>query len=67
MIDPLRILQARAEARAMLFAASEFDLDEALAPLYSYAIESGVIEEFGMDLVTNILHDAFAERAGLEL
>jgi hypothetical protein len=44
-MSPLLVLQARAEARAMLFLACELDLDEALAPLEDYAIENEITDE----------------------
>jgi hypothetical protein len=45
MIAPLRILQARAEARALLWQAGIFNAEEVLAPLYHYAIDNGISEE----------------------
>lgn len=56
---PLMILQERAWARATLYKANEFDLEQALHPLYGYAIESGIVNEFGIELVRAIVRDAF--------
>jgi hypothetical protein len=64
MIAPLRILQARAEARAYLWAAGEFTLDEALEPLYAYAIESGIASEYGTDQVAIMIDTAFELESG---
>ena len=58
-MSPFRILQARAEARALLYAANEFDLDEALAPLRAYAIESGIVDEIGAEEALNLIHRPF--------
>jgi hypothetical protein len=44
-MSPLLVLQARAEARAMLFAACAIDLDQALAPLKAYAVENEIVDE----------------------
>jgi hypothetical protein len=49
--SPLCVLIARAEARALLYAATEFDLPEAADPLQSYAAESGLVDEIGQDAV----------------
>jgi len=58
-LNPLLVLQARAEARAYLHAAGEFDLEQATEPLYRYAISSGIVSEFGMESVSAIIRDAF--------
>jgi hypothetical protein len=58
-MNPLLILQARAEARAMLYAANEFDLEEALAPLLRYAVKSGVADEIGGEATFAIIRDVF--------
>jgi hypothetical protein len=58
--SPLCVLIARAEARALLYAASEFDLPEAVDPLQSYAEESGLVDEIGQD-VQSILAAAFSK------
>jgi hypothetical protein len=64
-VAPLLVLQARAEARALLYGASEFDLEEALEPLFLYAIDSGITHEFGVDTVMAIIRAAFAGKAEL--
>ena len=58
-MNPLLILQARAEARALLYRVGEFDLEQATEPLYRYAVRSGIVNEFGMDTVINIMRVAF--------
>jgi hypothetical protein len=64
-MNPLLILQARAEARAMLYAANDFDLEQALAPLLRYALESGVVDEIGAERSFAIIKTAFAKVAEL--
>lgn len=57
---PLRVLQARAEARALLYAVGEYaDFEEATAPLRTYAVESGVVEQVGADAAWSIIAVAF--------
>jgi len=59
-VPPFLVLQARAEARALLFAAAEYaDLEEAIAPLRAYAVDSGVVEEVGADAVWSLINTAF--------
>lgn len=59
-MNPLLVLQARAEARALLFKTAEYkDLGEALTPLLVYAHEAGIDEEIGADAVLAIIKDAF--------
>ncbi|PWT76441.1 MAG: hypothetical protein C5B60_04130 [Chloroflexi bacterium] len=62
-LDPLRVLDERAKARAILYDTNEFDLEQALEPLYQYAIESGIVREYGVDTVIATLREAFAGRA----
>jgi hypothetical protein len=59
----LLILQARAEARAILFAAGEFDLYEALEPLFAFANTSGIVDEIEADAALAIIRDAFKGKA----
>ena len=59
--SPLCVLIARAEARALLYAAFEFDLPEAVDSLQSYAVESGLVDEIGQDAVQTILAAAFSK------
>src|SRR5258706_14149743 len=50
-ITPADVFQARAEARATLFAASELDLQTAVDALQHAAITSGLADELGQDWV----------------
>lgn len=63
MIDPLRILLSRAEARAVLYRAGEFDLYDAVAPLFVYADDAGIIEELGEAAVLALIRQAFPGEA----
>ena len=57
--SPLAVFVARAEARAMLWAAGEFDLHEAVDVLQAAAERDGLIATLGQDRVQQILRDAF--------
>ena len=57
----LLILQRRAEARAILFSAGEFDLYEALEPLFAFANTSGILD--GIEAALGIIRDAFKGKA----
>jgi hypothetical protein len=59
--SPLCVLVARAEARALLYAASEFDLPDAVDPLQAFAAESGLVDEIGQDAVQAILAAVFSK------
>jgi hypothetical protein len=59
--SPLCVLIARAEARTLLYAAGEFDLPDAVDPLQSFAVESGLVDEIGQDAVQAILTAAFSK------
>ena len=59
----LLILQARAEARAILFGAGEFDLYEALEPLFAFANTSGILDEIDAEAALGIIRDAFKGKA----
>ena len=59
MISPLLIFQARAEARALLYRANEFDLEQALAPLLRYALDSGIADAIGGEAAFAIIRAAF--------
>jgi hypothetical protein len=63
-MNPVLVLQARAEATARLFAANEFDLEDALAPLLSYARDQ-VVDLVGADASFAIIQDAFKGLADL--
>lgn len=60
-VDPLRILKARAEARAILFYqyCAYDDLEEAIAPLRHYALDSGLIDDIDAAEVMKIIYAAF--------
>jgi len=59
-VSPLLVLQARAEARALLFMAGDYgDCGEAVAPLLAYAQKSGLEENIGADVVMEIIRAAF--------
>jgi hypothetical protein len=67
-MNPLLVLQARAEARAMLFAYGEFEtLDEALNPLVRFANDSGIASEIGGDAAWQIIRTAFKDRGKIEI
>jgi hypothetical protein len=51
--------QARAEARAMLWAAGELTLQEATDKLQADAERDGLVAEIGQDAVQTILSTAF--------
>jgi hypothetical protein len=59
-IDPVLVLKARAEARALLWQAGEFDLHEAVDKLQVDAERDGLVDKIGQDAVQQILADAFA-------
>jgi hypothetical protein len=59
--SPLCVLVARAEARALLYAAGEFDLPDAVDPLQAFAAESGLVDEIGQDAVQAILAAVFSK------
>ena len=60
MAHPLMVLEALAQARAILFAACEYEnLGEALTPLLVYAHTSGVAEEIGAEATWGIIRAAF--------
>jgi hypothetical protein len=62
-MNPLLVLQARAEARALLYKTNEFDLHDALTPLLHYAVNSGVTDEIGGEAAFAIIRDAFKDSA----
>jgi hypothetical protein len=53
------LFRARAEARALLYAACEMDLHEAVDGLQAFATESGLVAQVGQDAVQHIIADAF--------
>jgi hypothetical protein len=58
-IDPLTVFKARAEARAIVWAACEIDLHEAVDVLQADAVSTGLVARLGQDAVQRILADAF--------
>jgi hypothetical protein len=58
--SPLAVFRARAEARALLWQASEFDLHEAIDKLQADAVRDGLVEQLGQDEVQAIMAKAFA-------
>ncbi len=58
-MNPYLVLNARAQARAMLFAAGEYDtLQDAIVPLAEYADASGITEQIGAEnVVATILRE----------
>jgi hypothetical protein len=60
-VSPMLVLLARAEARAILYAAGELgdSVVVAVTPLLDYAYESGVIDAIGEAEVHAIVNAAF--------
>jgi hypothetical protein len=59
MLPPINVLRARAEARAVLFAAGVFPIEEAMQPLLVYAEQSGLIKQFGQAVVESVIFEPF--------
>jgi hypothetical protein len=58
--SPYLVLQARAEARAMLYEASEYDsIEQAIAPLLKAAQAQGLIEAVGAETIEAIIRKPF--------
>jgi len=65
-VSPLLVLQARAEARAILCAAGEFEqVEPAIVPLLQYAMDSGITDEIGAERAFAVVKAAFAGVAEL--
>jgi hypothetical protein len=64
-VAPLLVLQARAEARALLYATCEFDLEAAIQPLLQYALDTGITDEIGVEHAIAVVKAAFAGVAEL--
>jgi hypothetical protein len=60
-VDIVAAFIARAEARALLYAANEFDLHEAVDKLQADAARDGVVAAIGQDEVQRIMSEAFAK------
>lgn len=63
VVSPLLVLQARAEARAILYAAGEYDsVEQAIAPLLEQALRDGLVDELGAETVYAIARKPFGEQ-----
>lgn len=60
-LSPLAVFVARAEARAILWQACEFDLHDAVDVLWHAAERDGLVDELGTDRLQQLLANAFAE------
>jgi hypothetical protein len=56
----LEVFVARAEAKAMLWAAGEISLHDAVDELWADAVRDGLTAKLGVDEVQQLLADAFA-------
>lgn len=60
LLDPLLILRARAEARALLYRAWEIDnLEAAVQPLLDYAGRNGLTKQLGEAVILAVIRHAF--------
>jgi hypothetical protein len=59
-VPAIEIFRARAEARAILYAAGEFTLIEAVDKLQADAARDGLVDKIGIDAVQAILNSAFS-------
>jgi hypothetical protein len=60
-VQPLLVLQARAEARAILYADGDYlDINDAIKPLMAYAFQSGIVDQIGAERAHAIIKAAFA-------
>jgi hypothetical protein len=55
----VKIFQAHAQARALLYPTGEFDLHGAVDALQEAAVATGLVNEIGQDAVQAILAEAF--------
>ncbi len=62
-VDLLDVFSARAEARAYLYFAGEFELHEAVDELQNTADRDGLIMRIGQDAVQDIMAKAFGGEA----
>ncbi len=58
-IDLLMVFKARAEARAILWAACEYELHEAVDVLQADAVSTGLVDKIGQDGVQAIMSRVF--------
>ena len=63
-LDPIMVFRARCEARAILWAACEFDLRTAVDKLQADAVRDGLVDALGQDRVQAIMADAFHRVGG---
>jgi len=59
-IDPVAVFIARVEARAMLWAAGEITLHDAVDELWTEAVRNGLVAQLGVDKAQELLGTAFA-------
>ena len=59
-IDPVAVFIARVEARAMLWAAGEMTLHDAIDELWADAVCNGLVAQLGVDKAQELLGTAFA-------
>jgi hypothetical protein len=59
--SPLEVFIARAEARALLRQANEFDLHQAVDELQAAAERDGLVDQIGQDAVQEIISKVFAK------
>lgn len=63
-VPPLLVLQARADARARLYRAGFYDsIENALAPLFADALQSGLVDELSEAGVKAVIEIPFLEQA----
>jgi hypothetical protein len=54
-VDPITAFRARCDARAYLVAAGEYDLHQAFDELQVDAVQSGLVAEYGQDLIQTLM------------
>jgi len=59
-IDPVAVFIARVETRAMLWAAGEITLHDAVDELWTDAVRNGLVAQLGVDKAQELLATAFA-------
>ena len=59
-VPPMRVLVARAQALALLYACWDIDLGTAVETLRLYAIESGLTARLGQEAVDRMIITPFA-------
>lgn len=64
-VSPFLVLLARAEARAILYRAYEFDIEDAIAPLRDYALKAGIVDDIGAAAVVSITDAVFGIERGV--